>query len=31
MLSVSNVKIARILLDRWVAKVGLGRPELVIR
>lgn len=30
MLSISNVKVARVLLDRWVAKMRLGRPELVV-
>lgn len=31
MFSVCNVEIARILLDRRIAKVGLPRPELVVR
>jgi hypothetical protein len=29
-LSVSNVKVTRILFNRWVAKCGLGCPELVV-
>lgn len=30
MFSISDVKVARVLLDRWVAKMRLGRPELVV-
>jgi hypothetical protein len=29
-LSVSDIKVAGILLDRWVTKMGLGRPEAMI-
>ena len=30
MLSISNVEVARILFDRWVAEMRLGRPELIV-
>ena len=30
MLAISDVKVARVLFDRWVAKMRLSRPELVV-
>jgi hypothetical protein len=30
MLSISNVEVARILFDRWVAEMRLDRPELMV-
>jgi hypothetical protein len=30
MLSISDVKVARVLFDRWVAKMRLSRPKLVV-